>query len=1319
LILIALAVCLLPIHLAGSVLISEFMAANQGSLRDDFNETSDWIELFNHGQEPLDLQGWALTDRMAPDARWILPSRILGAGEYLVVFASGRNRKLPGAPLHTSFSLSAGGEYLALIRPDGTVASEFAPAFPRQVADVSFGFPGTSTVTILAPGAAGQAGVPTSLEDFEVNFAGWQTSPATFQGASWQNVETGVGYDTTGEGVPYGSWIGAGGNLQTRMRNQNESAFLRVPFVLDDPSTIVSLRLRMRWDDGFIAYLNGTQVAADQAPASPGWNSGATGDRIEALNEDWTDFDIATAAVPLFAGTNVLAIHGLNWRVGSSDFLILPALEALANQSALAPAYMLEPTPGAPNSSGGPLGPALSEATSSIPRPLGHAASPEQSVSVRVDRTESPIATASVRLAYRVMFGPETGVVMRDDGVYPDPLGGDGSYTAMLPTAMLQPGQMLRWRFEAADIHDTVGRAPPFRDPTDADYYFGTVAENADEATSLLPVLHQFIENPGAADTLAGTRAAVFYLGRFYDNIHMNLHGQSARGFPKKGHNLDFNADNRFVWGLEAPRRVKDVDLLSNHADKTRLRNSLAHEVARRAAAPYHFAFPVRVQRNATFHGVIDMVEDGDDRMLERNGLDPEGALYKMYNDMSSTNRAKKKTRKQEDYTDLQTFIDILDPALPLPTRKVTAYDHIDLAATINYLVTRQLNSDMDHGHKNYYLYRDTNRTREWQPILWDVDLSWGHDWTPALDYFDDHLAYDHQLDAHAGDNRLYYLMYAFPEMRAMFLRRMRTLMDRILEPPGTVNGNLEALMRAWIDLIDPDPAEPSPWTDGDRDFNLWGTWGRGLSPRPETEFVIANYLAPRRAFLFNQDPATRPRLPRDVGEPIPDWPQVNTFGMVTFEALDFLPASGNQADEYVILRNTTAEAVDISGWRLEGGITHTFTGGTVIPAGTGSPAAHYQGLLHVAKDAFAFRARTIEPTGGQRRFVQGNYRGQLSARGETVVLRDDAGGVIATVTYEGTPTPWQEWLRIAEIHYHPAPPSPLESALLPGVATGDFEYLEFVNIGVVTLDLAGVSFTQGITFTFPEIALAPGTRLVLAKNPAAFGVRYPAVAVPILGPYDGSLDNSGERIEFTDAVGENVLNFEYRDGWYPATDGAGYSLVVRNVAGTPYHAYDQPVTWAISLHVGGSPGAGDTAFAQAYYGWDNFHFTSTERDQPDIAGPYADADLDGHLNWAEYAFATHPRQPDQPTVRFVWAGEGANRRPGLEFRRAANALDLTFELLAADELTSDPASWTVVATLPEQLTTIDDSTELARYADLRPAVEPHRFLRIRAHYVP
>jgi hypothetical protein len=290
---------------------------------------------------------------------------------------------------------------------------------------------------------------------------------------------------------------------------------------------------------------------------------------------------------------------------------------------------------------------------------------------------------------------------------------------------------------------------------------------------------------------------------------------------------------------------------------------------------------------------------------------------------------------------------------------------------------------------------------------------------------------------------------------------------------------------------------------------------------------------------------------------------------------------------------------------------------------------------------------------------------------------------------------------------------------VLPGVVNGDFEFLEFVNIGTGPLDLAGVAFTAGITFVFPVAVLNPGERVILAKNPTAFAVRYPAVAAPVFGPYDGSLANDGEQIEFADAVGENILDFEYRNGWYPATDGFGRSLVVRDPLTAPFDAYGAPTSWAISLNLGGSPGAADTAFAQAYYGWDNFHFTSVERDQPDLAGPHADADLDRRLNWEEYAFGTDPRLADHTEVEFVWIQQGLERLPGLEFRRPANALDLAFELVASADLTAPPQLWTVVATAAHSVTAIDDTVELARYVDSQPADGTQRFYRIRATFTP
>ena len=64
----------------------------------------------------------------------------LAAGAYTYVFASTKDRRIPGRVLHTNFRLSGTGEYLGLVRPDGTNnASEYAPVFPTQYADVSYG----------------------------------------------------------------------------------------------------------------------------------------------------------------------------------------------------------------------------------------------------------------------------------------------------------------------------------------------------------------------------------------------------------------------------------------------------------------------------------------------------------------------------------------------------------------------------------------------------------------------------------------------------------------------------------------------------------------------------------------------------------------------------------------------------------------------------------------------------------------------------------------------------------------------------------------------------------------------------------------------------------------------------------------------------------------------------------------------------------------------------------------------------------------------------------------------------------------------------
>ena len=90
---------------AQEVSISEFLAVNSGSQSDEDGDSSDWIELYNGGSESVSLTGWYLTDDSEDRFKWPLPSVDLGAGSYLVVFASGKDRRAVGAELHTNFSL--------------------------------------------------------------------------------------------------------------------------------------------------------------------------------------------------------------------------------------------------------------------------------------------------------------------------------------------------------------------------------------------------------------------------------------------------------------------------------------------------------------------------------------------------------------------------------------------------------------------------------------------------------------------------------------------------------------------------------------------------------------------------------------------------------------------------------------------------------------------------------------------------------------------------------------------------------------------------------------------------------------------------------------------------------------------------------------------------------------------------------------------------------------------------------------------------------------------------------------------------------------
>ena len=121
--------------------INEFLAQNDSGLLDPTDPLAhpDWIEIYNPNVYGIDLAGYRLKNNLAV---WDFPTGSgIAANGYLVVFASGKNLANPAQSLHTNFTLDAEGEYLALIRiSDLAVVTEFAPTYPNQYGDVSYGW---------------------------------------------------------------------------------------------------------------------------------------------------------------------------------------------------------------------------------------------------------------------------------------------------------------------------------------------------------------------------------------------------------------------------------------------------------------------------------------------------------------------------------------------------------------------------------------------------------------------------------------------------------------------------------------------------------------------------------------------------------------------------------------------------------------------------------------------------------------------------------------------------------------------------------------------------------------------------------------------------------------------------------------------------------------------------------------------------------------------------------------------------------------------------------------------------------------------------
>ena len=163
------------------VVINEVMASNSTTLTDEDGTYQDWVELYNNGAAAVNLNGFGLTDDPTSPFKWIFPNVSIGAGQYMIVFCSDKNRTIPGNQLHTNWKISADGEIITLTNAGGvTLNSSPASslAADQTIARIPNGtgnFITTTTPTPNAVNASGPAATDVSSPVFSQN-SGFYTS---------------------------------------------------------------------------------------------------------------------------------------------------------------------------------------------------------------------------------------------------------------------------------------------------------------------------------------------------------------------------------------------------------------------------------------------------------------------------------------------------------------------------------------------------------------------------------------------------------------------------------------------------------------------------------------------------------------------------------------------------------------------------------------------------------------------------------------------------------------------------------------------------------------------------------------------------------------------------------------------------------------------------------------------------------------------------------------------------------------------------------------------------------------------------------------
>jgi len=544
-------------------------------------------------------------------------------------------------------------------------------------------------------------------------------------------------------------------------------------------------------------------------------------------------------------------------------------------------------------------------------------------------------------------------------------------------------------------------------------------------------------------------------------------------------------------------------------------------------------------QYSGDFQGLYMTIEQMDGRFLDEHDL-PDGNLYKIEGGNAQLPKNNQGPTAVANSSDHNAFKNVLYGS-PNPTEQWWR-DNVELEKYYSYraVVEGIHHGDIAYG-KNYFYYLDPE-TDLWSMLPWDLDLTWANN------------MYGNGEDAFRNQGAI----LSNPALDIEFENRLREIDDLLYNPE-----QMYALLDELASFID-DPAGGPSLVDADRamwDYNpIMGSgyvnsgkagYGRFYQQGVTKDFpgmvqLMKNYVvSPSRSFDTDTTDTALPRTPTITYVGQAGFP----MNRLTFQSSAFSSPVGAA---FTAMEWRVGEVTDpgAPAYDPDAPIYHEITD------------VWNSGELGVFDDQATVPPDVLE--------VGHAYRVRVR-------MKDSTGrwshwsAPVQLVVGESNETELTQSLRVTETMYNPTDSPPGGD-----YDHDEFEFVELRNVGAQTLDISGVSFTNGITFSFAAsgvTSLASGEFVVVAKNITAFESRYDTDGMNLVGGYPDKLANGGEKLALADAVDGLIQAFRYKNGWYEPTDGGGFSLTIVDEL-ADRDEWDNKFNWGASGLFGGSPGS-------------------------------------------------------------------------------------------------------------------------------------------------